>query len=98
MERMVDIEGPFPQIDSVVGATHPGEFLSVDAVGTLDFDITAEERDALYNRELHAAQEFLESWDYPNTGGRAVASRPLQPRFDARRRRELDSEMLCGTT
>jgi NTE family protein len=32
---------------------------------TLDFDISAEERDALYDSGLHAAQQFLESWDYP---------------------------------
>jgi len=39
-------------------------FVPAESVGTLDFDITAEERDALYNRGLHAAQQFLESWDY----------------------------------
>jgi len=39
-------------------------FVPAESVGTLDFDITAHERDALYNRGLHAAQQFLESWDY----------------------------------
>jgi NTE family protein len=39
-------------------------FVPAESVGTLDFDITAEERDALYNRGLHAAQQFLKSWDY----------------------------------
>ena len=39
-------------------------FVPAESVGTLDFDITAQERDALYNRGLHAAQQFLESWDY----------------------------------
>ncbi|MGY4653817.1 patatin-like phospholipase family protein [Mycobacterium sp. URHB0021] len=41
-------------------------FVPAESVGSLDFDITAEERDALYNRGLHAAQEFLDSWDYPD--------------------------------
>jgi len=36
-----------------------------ESVGTLDFDITAQERDALSNRGLHAAQQFLETGDYP---------------------------------
>ena len=40
-------------------------FVPAESVGTLDFDISAEERDALYNRGLDAAQQFLESWDYP---------------------------------
>ena len=40
-------------------------FVPAESVGTLDFDITAQERDALYNRGLHAAQQFLEAWDYP---------------------------------
>ena len=40
-------------------------FVPAESVGTLDFDITAEERDALYDRGLHAAEQFLESWDYP---------------------------------
>jgi NTE family protein len=39
-------------------------FVPAESVGTLDFDITAQERDALYNRGLHAAQQFLESWNY----------------------------------
>jgi NTE family protein len=41
-------------------------FVPAESVGTLDFDISAEERDALYDRGLHAAQQFfLESWDHP---------------------------------
>jgi NTE family protein len=40
-------------------------FVPTESVSTLDFDITPEERDALYNRGLHAAEEFLASWDYP---------------------------------
>jgi len=40
-------------------------FVPAESVGTLDFDITAQQRDAQYNRRLLAAQEFLEAWDYP---------------------------------
>jgi NTE family protein len=40
-------------------------FVPTDSVGTLDFDISAEQRDALYQRGLHAAEEFLQSWNYP---------------------------------
>ena len=38
--------------------------MPAESVGSLDFDISAEERDALYNRGVHAAQDFLASWDY----------------------------------
>jgi NTE family protein len=40
-------------------------FVPPESVGALDFDITAEDCHALYNRGLHAAQEFLKSWDCP---------------------------------
>jgi NTE family protein len=40
-------------------------FIPAESVGTLDFNISAEERDALYGRGLHAAEDFLTSWDYP---------------------------------
>jgi NTE family protein len=40
-------------------------FVPTESVGTLDFDISADERDALYNRGVRAAEEFLRSWDYP---------------------------------
>jgi NTE family protein len=40
-------------------------FIPTDSVGTLDFDITAEERDALYRRGVDAAEQFLKSWNYP---------------------------------
>jgi NTE family protein len=39
-------------------------FVPAESVGSLDFDIDAEERDALYDRGVHAAQDFLASWDY----------------------------------
>ncbi|MGE2714109.1 patatin-like phospholipase family protein [Mycolicibacterium litorale] len=40
-------------------------FVPTESVGSLDFDITDEERDALYGRGLRAAEKFLQSWDYP---------------------------------
>lgn len=40
-------------------------FVPTDSVGTLDFDISAAQRDALYESGLHAAEEFLKTWDYP---------------------------------
>jgi NTE family protein len=40
-------------------------FVPTESVSTLDFEITPEERDALYIRGLHAADEFLAAWDYP---------------------------------
>jgi NTE family protein len=39
-------------------------FVPAESVGSLDFDISDEERDALYNRGVLAAQEFLAGWDY----------------------------------
>ncbi len=39
-------------------------FVPAESVGTLDFDITEEEQQALYDRGLQAAQHFLESWNY----------------------------------
>ncbi|MFP1154567.1 hypothetical protein BHQ21_18950 [Mycobacterium sherrisii] len=40
-------------------------FVPAEDVSPIDFDITAQQRDALYDRGLHAAQEFLAGWDYP---------------------------------
>jgi NTE family protein len=40
-------------------------FVPAESVGMLDFDITAQERDAVSNLGLHEAQQFLETWDYP---------------------------------
>jgi NTE family protein len=39
-------------------------FVPADEVSPIDFDITAEERDALYQRGLLAGQEFLKTWNY----------------------------------
>lgn len=39
-------------------------FVPTDSVGTLDFTLSAEDREALYQRGLHAAEEFLRTWDY----------------------------------
>lgn len=40
-------------------------FVPTENVGPLDFGISAEERDALYQRGVQAAEEFLRTWDYP---------------------------------
>ncbi|GBG39217.1 patatin-like phospholipase family protein [Mycobacterium montefiorense] len=39
-------------------------FVPSDEVSPIDFDITAEQRDALYRRGLLAGQEFLKTWNY----------------------------------
>ncbi|MGB9222683.1 patatin-like phospholipase family protein [Mycobacterium sp.] len=39
-------------------------FVPADTVSPIDFDITAEERDALYQRGWQAGQEFLKTWNY----------------------------------
>jgi NTE family protein len=41
-------------------------FVPADTVSPIDFDITTEERDALYQRGRQAGQEFLKSWNYPD--------------------------------
>ncbi len=40
-------------------------FVPADEVSPIDFDITDEQRDALYQRGLQAGREFLKTWDYP---------------------------------
>ena len=39
-------------------------FVPADQVSPIDFDITAEQRDALYQRGFLAGQEFLKVWNY----------------------------------
>jgi NTE family protein len=39
-------------------------FVPADEVSPIDFDITGEQRDALYQRGLLAGQEFLRTWNY----------------------------------
>ena len=39
-------------------------FVPADEVSPIDFDITAEQRDALYQRGLQAGQKFLQTWNY----------------------------------
>ena len=39
-------------------------FVPADEVSPIDFDITAERREALYQRGLQAGQEFLRTWNY----------------------------------
>lgn len=40
-------------------------FVPADEVSPIDFDITVEQREALYQRGLQAGQQFLRTWDYP---------------------------------
>jgi NTE family protein len=39
-------------------------FVPAEEVSPIDFDITAEQLEALYQRGLQAGQQFLKSWDY----------------------------------
>jgi len=39
-------------------------FVPADEVSPIDFDITAEQREALYQRGLQAGQQFLQTWNY----------------------------------
>ena len=39
-------------------------FVPADEVSPIDFDIAAEQREALYQRGLRAGQQFLQTWNY----------------------------------
>jgi NTE family protein len=39
-------------------------FVPAEEVSPIDFDVTAEQRDALYQRGLRAGQQFLQTWNY----------------------------------
>jgi NTE family protein len=39
-------------------------FVPADEVSPIDFDLSAQDRDALYQRGLQAGQEFLKTWNY----------------------------------
>ncbi len=39
-------------------------FVPAEEVSPIDFDITAQQREALYQRGLQAGQEFLKKWNY----------------------------------
>jgi NTE family protein len=39
-------------------------FVPADEVSPIDFDITAAQREALYQRGLRAGQQFLQTWNY----------------------------------
>lgn len=52
-------------------------FVPAEEVSPIDFDITAEQREALYQRGLHAGQEFLKTWDYADF--LAVCGDPAKP-------------------
>lgn len=40
-------------------------FVPANDVSPIDFDLSAAQRDALYQRGLQAGQQFLRTWDYP---------------------------------
>ncbi len=41
-------------------------FVPAQDVSPIDFDITAEQREALYQRGLQAGRDFLKTWNYAN--------------------------------
>ena len=41
-------------------------FVPADEMSPIDFDITPGQREALYQRGLHAGQDFLKTWNYAN--------------------------------
>ena len=41
-------------------------FVPADEMSPIDFDITPEQREALYQRGLQAGQDFLKTWNYAN--------------------------------
>ncbi len=41
-------------------------FVPADEVSPIDFDIAAEQREALYQRGVQAGQQFLRTWNYAN--------------------------------
>jgi NTE family protein len=52
-------------------------FVPADDVSPIDFGITDEQREALYQRGLQAGREFLQSWDYP--AFLAACAGPVRP-------------------
>jgi NTE family protein len=52
-------------------------FVPANDVSPIDFGITAEQRDALYQRGLQAGQQFLQTWDYADF--LAACGGPVQP-------------------
>jgi NTE family protein len=52
-------------------------FVPADDVSPIDFDITAKQREALYQRGLQAGQEFLKTWNY--AGYLAACGGPAGP-------------------
>ena len=50
-------------------------FVPADEVSPIDFNITAEQRDALYQRGLQAGQQFLQTWNYADYLAPAAARR-----------------------
>lgn len=53
-------------------------FVPADGVSPIDFNITAEQREALYDRGLQAGQQFLQTWNY--AAYLAACGGPVKPR------------------
>lgn len=54
-------------------------FVPADEVSSIDFDITDQQRDALFDRGLQAGQRFLTTWDY---AAYLAACQPATPKSD----------------
>jgi NTE family protein len=52
-------------------------FVPADEVSPIDFDVTPEQREALYQRGLQAGEKFLKTWNYANF--LAACGEPTQP-------------------
>jgi NTE family protein len=52
-------------------------FVPAEEVSPIDFDITAEQREALYQRGLQAGQQFLKTWNFADC--LAVCGGPVKP-------------------
>lgn len=54
-------------------------FVDADEVSPIDFDITAQQREALYQRGLQAGQQFLRTWNYADYLAACAGPVPKSP-------------------
>ncbi|ASW90385.1 patatin-like phospholipase family protein [Mycobacterium marseillense] len=54
-------------------------FVDADEVSPIDFDITAQQREALYHRGLQAGQQFLRTWSYADYLAACAGPVPKSP-------------------
>lgn len=54
-------------------------FVDADEVSPIDFDITAQQREALYQRGLQAGQQFLRTWNYADYLAACAGPAPKSP-------------------